>query len=161
MTHGVVMGGYGASDEGRERAVVTDMTASGLPYRADFLQRGGEACGLAGYPHPVEPRARAGEKADLARRNAKRRRNKPDERRIGLALARRRAHAHFQHAASVGQLRDPVDGIAATAGREPDQDEEAVRLDAPRRLAHSGEYLNVQPDDKLIEKHEADDENDW
>jgi hypothetical protein len=160
MTHGVVMGGYGASDEGRERAVVADMTASGLPYRADFLQRGGEPCGLAGYPHPFEPRARAGEKADVARRNAKRRRDEPDERRIGLALARRRTHAHPQHAASVGQLRDPVDGIAATAGREPDQDEEAVSLDAPRRLAHSGEYLDVQPDDKLIEKHEADDEND-
>ena len=108
-----------------------------------------------------EPRARAGEKADVARRNTKRRRNKPDERRIGLALARRGAHAHSQHAASVGQLRDPVDGIAATTGREPDEDEEAVRLDAPRRLAHSGEYLDVQPDDKLIEKHEADDENDW
>ena len=116
MTHRVVMAGPSASDEGGERAVVTDMTASGLPYRADFLQRGGEACGRAAYPHPFEPRARAGEKADVARRNTKRRRNKPDERRIGLALARRGAHAHSQHAASVGQLRDPVDGIAATTG---------------------------------------------
>ena len=86
MTHRVVMAGHSASDEGRERAVVTDMTASGLPYRADFLQRGGEACGLATYPHPFEPRARAGEKADVARRNTKRHRNKPDERRIGLAV---------------------------------------------------------------------------
>ena len=110
------MGGYGASDEGRERAVVADMTASGLPYRADFLQRGGEPCGLAGYPHPFEPRARAGEKADVARRNAKRRRDEPDERRIGLALARRRAHAHPQHAASVGQLRDPVDASRPPRG---------------------------------------------
>jgi len=161
MTHRVVMADS-ASDEGRERAVVMDMTAKrGLPYRADFLQRGGEACGLAAYPHPFEPRARTGEKADVARRNAKRRRNKPDERRVGLALARRGAHAHSQHAASVGQFRDPVDGIAAATGREPDEDEEAVRLDAPRRLAHSGEYLDVQPDDKLIEKHKADDENDW
>ena len=46
---------------------------------------------------------------------------------------------------------------AAVREHEP----EAVRLDSPRRLAHSGEYLDVQPDDKLIEKHEADDENDW
>ena len=154
------MANHGAPDEGRERAVVTDMTASDLPYRADFLQRGDEACGLAAYLHPFEPRARAGEKAHLARCNAKRRRNKPDERRIGLALARCGAHAHFQHAASVGQLRDPVDGIAAAARREPDEDEEAVRFDAPRRLAHSGEYLDVQPDNELIEKHEGDDEND-
>src|SRR6266478_732827 len=132
-------------DEGRSTA---------LPHRANFLQRGGKRSAGAADPQLLEACARASNEAHVAHGNAEGLGDELHERRIGLTLACRRAHAHLQHAASVGDLRDAIDGIAAAPWREPDVEQKAARLDAPGRVAHSAEYRDVEPDDELVEKHE-------
>src|SRR5262249_32821064 len=108
-----------------------DGNVRALPYRADFLQRGGKRRSGAGYSHPLEPRARAGDEADVTHRHAEASGDELYQRSIGLAFARGRAHANLHYAPSIGELRDAVDSVAASPRREPDDDEEAVRLDAP------------------------------
>jgi hypothetical protein len=63
------------------------------------------------------------------------------QRRVGFALARRRAHTHLQHTASIRQLFDAVDRVTPAARRKPHREHEPVRLDPPGRSsrAHSAE----------------------
>src|SRR5260221_13976387 len=84
----------------------------------------------------LDPRARARNQADITRGNPEGIGNQLYERRIRFAFGRRRAHARFDHAASVGQLRDAVDRIAPAARREPDGDDNAVRPRRPRPSDH-------------------------
>ena len=73
---------------------------------------------------------------DVTRGNAKRSGDQLYERRIGLAFARRRTHARFDHAAYIIQLRDTVDRIAPAAWREADGDDNAVHRCRPRPSEH-------------------------
>ena len=63
--------------------------------------------------------------ADIPGRNAERLGDQLSQRRVGFALARRRAHTHLQHTASIRQLFDAVDrvtpprGVSRTASTSP------------------------------------------
>src|SRR6478735_5918894 len=82
---------------------------------------------LAPYPTYLVPAERPGDQLG--------------QRRVGFALARRRAHTHLQHTASIRQLFDAVDRVTPAARRKPHREHESVRLDPPGRSsrAHSAE----------------------
>src|SRR5262245_20687548 len=141
------------SPDGRTQHQVSAATA--LPHHADFLQRGGKRSAGAADPQLLEPRARARNQAHVAHGDAEGPGDELDKRRIGLALACRRAHARLEHAAPVGKLRDAVDGIAATPWCEPDDEQKAARLDAPGRRRTAAEDTEVKPDDELVEKEQS------
>src|SRR5262245_9362622 len=98
---------------------------SGLADRADFLQHRGERGAGAHGLDALDAGGRAGHEADVARRNTQRLGDQPDQRGVGLALARRRPHPRLQDAAPIRQLLDAVDAVTTAARGEPDGEDDA------------------------------------
>src|SRR6201999_1204092 len=59
--------------------------------------------------------------------------DKPQQRRVGRAFARRRPHARFQHHAAVSEFLDVFDRVPPALGRQAYADKEPVGRNGPKR----------------------------
>jgi hypothetical protein len=79
--------------------------------------------------------------------NAKRFRNQADERIIGLAVLRGRAHPDSDNRPAAGKALDTADLVARALGRQADSEQDAVAAQAPRNIAQerlktrTGKYI--------------------
>src|SRR5713226_2919466 len=146
-----------ADDDDRESL----SNAIGIIRRADFRESSRKSGARPDDLHPLDPRTQPRHQPHVTRRNTQFLGDELDQRRIRLALARRRAHPHLQYAPSVRQLLDALDGIAAAFWREPHGEDERAGLASPGRngITHSPEQRAPEPEDELVEKYENDDED--
>ena len=103
-----------------------------LRHRADLLQRCREGDARAVDLDALDPCRGARNHAHVACRNTKRPGEQADERRVRLAGACRRTHAHPQDAASIREPLNAFDRIATASRREPQSNDDAVLHHPPR-----------------------------